>query len=120
MIKTKKELRFYIAADRIMNGAPKHWSVRDFVNGLVKPNYILDYLRHMRCVAYYKQHNTLLYLWHYWFYHRLGVKLGFSISADSFGYGLVIPHHGTIVISSDVSAGNYCVLHTSTCIGGGE
>lgn len=35
-----------------------------------------------------------------------------------FGYGLVIPHYGTIVVNSGVRAGNYCVLHTSTCIGG--
>ena len=35
-----------------------------------------------------------------------------------FGYGLLIPHYGTIVVNGSVKAGNYCVLHTSTCIGG--
>lgn len=44
------------------------------------------------------------------------MKLGFSISIDSFGYGLVIPHHGTIVVGGKNTIGNYAVLHTSTCI----
>lgn len=33
-----------------------------------------------------------------------------------FGYGLVIPHYGTIVVGEDNQFGNYCVLHTSVCI----
>ena len=32
------------------------------------------------------------------------------------GYGLSIPHYGTIVVGSTNKIGNYCVLHTSTCI----
>lgn len=49
-------------------------------------------------------------------YHRLGKRLGFSIGYDVFGYGLVIPHYGTIVVGGTNSCGNFCVLHTSTCI----
>ena len=52
-------------------------------------------------------------------YSKLGLKLGFSIGYKTFGYGLVIPHYGTIVIGADNRCGNYCVLHTSTCITGG-
>ena len=48
------------------------------------------------------------------------MSLGFSIGPNVFGYGLVIPHYGTIVVNGAVRAGNFCVLHTSTCIGGGE
>jgi serine O-acetyltransferase len=51
-------------------------------------------------------------------FNRLGVKLGFSIGVDVFGYGLVIPHYGTIVVGDNNRCGNYCVLHTSTCITG--
>lgn len=46
------------------------------------------------------------------------MKLGFSISPYTFGYGLVIPHYGTIVVGSTNRCGNFCVLHTSTCITG--
>lgn len=49
-------------------------------------------------------------------YDRLGIKLGFSIGYNVFGYGLVIPHHGTIVVGGNNKIGNYAVLHTSTCI----
>ena len=35
-----------------------------------------------------------------------------------FGYGLHIPHYGTIVVNNQCQIGNYCVLHTSVCIGG--
>lgn len=48
----------------------------------------------------------------------LSQHFGFSIGWNVFGYGLVIPHYGTIVVNSGVKAGSYCVLHTSTCIGG--
>lgn len=47
---------------------------------------------------------------------RLGEKLGFSIGIHSLGYGVVIPHYGTIVVGGAPRIGNYAVLHTSTCI----
>ncbi len=52
--------------------------------------------------------------------HKLGIKLGFTISENVFGYGLVIPHYGTIVVGSGNHIGNYAVLHTSTCITAGK
>lgn len=46
----------------------------------------------------------------------LGERLGFSIGHDIFGYGLRIPHYGTIVVGGTNRIGNYAVLHTSICI----
>ena len=48
------------------------------------------------------------------------MKLGFSIAKNVLGYGLVIPHFGTIVVGSGNVIGNYCVLHTSICITAGK
>lgn len=48
------------------------------------------------------------------------MKLGFTISENVFGYGLVIPNYGTIVVGSGNQIGNYSVLHTSTCISAGR
>ena len=48
---------------------------------------------------------------------RLGIKLGWSITAESLGYGLLLPHYGTIVVGPN-HIGNYTVLHTSVCITG--
>lgn len=59
-----------------------------------------------------------MYIYYKWKYNRLSMKLGFSISPNVFGYGLVIPHYGTIVVGETNHIGNYCVLHTSTCISG--
>lgn len=49
-------------------------------------------------------------------FKNLSLKLGFSIEPDVFGYGLIIPHYGTIVVGPNNKIGNYAVLHTSTCI----
>lgn len=41
---------------------------------------------------------------------KLGVKCGFSIGQNSLGYGVVIPHYGTIAINSETRIGNYAVI----------
>ncbi len=51
-------------------------------------------------------------------YRNLGFKLGFSIGVNSVGYGVVIPHYGTIVVNPECRIGNFAVFHTCTCIGG--
>lgn len=58
-------------------------------------------------------------LWERYKKCKLGVKLGFSIGTNSLGYGVVIPHYGTIVINENARIGNYAVLHTCTCVAGG-
>lgn len=50
---------------------------------------------------------------------KAGIKFGFSIGYNSLGYGVVIPHWGTIVVNPDSRIGNFAVLQTSTCIAGG-
>ena len=123
MISSKKELRFFISADRLMAGKPIKKGWKEWVLDIIYPNYILGYLRSMRYVAYFlntekKGASAIRYFYHKWNFQRLGVKLGFSIGPNTFGYGLVVPHYGTIVVNGGTRAGKYCVLHTSTCIGG--
>ena len=128
MIASKRELRFYIMADRIMNGFPSRQTLCEKVRMLypsppptVK---IINFLYYMRMASYYKNRNrhsilTRLYsAWYSYKYRKVSICLGFSIGFNVFGYGLVIPHYGTIVVNEGVKAGNFCVLHTSTCIGG--
>lgn len=59
-------------------------------------------------------------LWERYRLHSMGVRLGFSIGSNSLGYGVVIPHYGTIVVNADARIGNYAVLHTCTCVAGGD
>lgn len=46
------------------------------------------------------------------------MQLGFSIGHISLGYGVVLPHYGTIVVNGENRVGNYAVIHTSTCVAG--
>lgn len=102
-------------ADRIMNGLTKGGLKR-----LLWPNYIGKFLIEMRYASYYKHRKGLLnkffFIVHYASYRKLGMKLGFSIGCDTLGYGVKIPHYGTIVVGESNRIGNYAVLHTSTCI----
>lgn len=131
MITSKKELSFYIQADRIMNGYPQTRSFREKVLNLFNAilgygtvwggkQLIINYLYSMRNYSYYLHQkgivNKMKRVWHGFQYKKRGLKLGFSIGADVFGYGLVIPHYGTIVVGAPNHIGNYAVLHTSTCI----
>lgn len=127
MIATKRELQFYIKADRIMNGLPTKRTLRERVHFFLPPPVkIIETLRYMRRASYYNGKKNpsvidrLLGKWSSLMYMITSMKLGFSIGSNVFGYGLVIPHYGTIVVNSGVRAGNYCVLHTSTCIGGSD
>lgn len=130
MIATKKDLRFYIVSDRIMNGFPRKRTLTELLREVVDLPVncmIINYLQAMRHYAYYKNTNQgklglrciLMLYWHRkW--NRLSLKLGYSIGPNSLGYGVVLPHHGTIVVNENAHVGNFAVLHTSTCIAGGD
>ena len=119
-IKSKNELNFVIMADRMMNRGKFNKTFSDFIIHLFLPDNIMAYLVSLRKMSYYKTRKGILGKIKYAYYYRrnaiLGEKLGFSIGMHSLGYGVVIPHHGTIVIGGAPRIGNYAVLHTSTCI----
>lgn len=117
MIQSKKELDFYIKADYMMNRGYFKPSFKQRLKAILSPDYIMDFLITMRRVDYYTQTKQAIPLIINKFkYKKLSIKLGFSIGAEVFGYGLVIPHYGTIVVGENNRIGNYAVLHSSTCI----
>ena len=118
MIATKKELRFYIMADTMMNRGYFKPSIKERLREILAPDYIMEYLVSMRKYSFYGgvSRTRFLALFNKWRFRRLGLKLGFTIGENVFGYGLVIPHYGTIVVDHTNRIGNYAVLHTSTCI----
>ena len=117
---SKKILRFYICADLMMNGGVFRRSIMMRLKNLIIPDYIMLFLKAMRKTNYYKNNkgiiNKILAVYYNYIFKSLGVKLGFTIGEEVFGYGLVIPHYGTIVVGRLNDIGNYAVLHTSTCI----
>ena len=119
-IKTKLELHFCIMADRMMNRGRFKNTWKDHLRSLFLPDDIMNYLVSMRKSSYHKIRGGGFHKVMYALYLRrnvrLGEKLGFSIGIHSLGYGVVIPHYGTIVVGCEPRIGNYAVLHTSTCI----
>lgn len=87
-----------------------------------------DILRYLRILRYYEFYlNTkksfldgLFLNWYKFRWIRLGEKLGFTIYPNTCGYGLRIPHWGTIVIGPHNEIGNYALFHTSVCIPTGK
>lgn len=92
------------------------------IKNFIFPDYVMKYLEVMRKASYYSNRGGVKFFIPMCYYNirhkRLGIKLGFSIGKNVFGYGLKIPHYGTIVVGDNNRCGNYCVLHTSTCISG--
>ncbi len=120
MISTKRELDFYIMADSMMNRGYFRVPFKERLKRLIVPDIIMDYLVCMRKASYYSHQRGKLCRFISYYYKikkaRYGIKLGFSIGTDVFGYGLSIPHNGTIVVGGSNRIGNYAVLQTSICI----
>lgn len=122
-IHSKQELKFYLMADRMMNRGKFKPSLKDYVLDFIMPDYIMRFLKLMRKVSFYSTQRGLgkyLCFFYKMRFNKLSLKLGFSIGYNCFGYGLVIPHYGTIVVGRSNRIGNYAVLHTSTCISDNE
>jgi serine O-acetyltransferase len=121
MVRTKKDLKFYIKADRIALNAPE-LTVWFYIKNLYSPNYIISFQKLLRKCEFHKNNNSkilhkVLFLCYYFYFVRLSVKLGFSIPLNVFGPGLCIVHYGTIVVSNKAKVGANCRIHPSTCIG---
>jgi len=119
MIRSKKELDFYIQADRMMNLGYFKPTLMQRIKNVVWPNRVMSFLYLMRKCQYHNKPdilNRIAYICYKRRYNRLALRLGFTIGPDVFGYGLVIPHYGTIIVGPSNTAGNYCVLNAPLCI----
>lgn len=73
--------------------------------------YIFHYIRHLRYVEYYKDKNKLLFLWHFFWYKRLGFKLRMTIYPGTVGPGFRIYHAGDFVhVGPNVRIGKNCTM----------
>lgn len=118
MIKTRKELKLYIKLDYIMNYG--EYSLKERIYRFLSFDLVARYLKTLRKSEYYSNKKNFLSFLNNLKFKKLSYKTGIIISKNVFGYGLVIPHHGTIVVGEGNKIGNYCVLHTSTCITAGQ
>jgi serine O-acetyltransferase len=116
VISTKKDLEFYLAADKFSLGkkhARPSWLIGDeiwrFQIALRKLEYYLNApsspLKRFS-LRYYQIQK-----------HRLGIKLGFFIPPNVFGPGLRINHFGNIVVNPHARVGAWCDIHQGVNIG---
>lgn len=57
MIKTKKELDFYLKTDLMMNRGAFKKSLKVRLKDIIVPDYIMEYLKCLRKAEYYKNYN---------------------------------------------------------------
>ena len=120
MITSKRELKFYLMADSMMNIGKFEYSFIERIKRIIVPNDILNFMKSLRYYEYYKNVGSIKRFYWKLKNKRIQLKLGFSIAPNVLGYGVVIPHWGTIVVGYGNHIGNYSVLHTSTCITAGK
>lgn len=117
MIKSKKDLNFYLQQDRIVNGYNKI----NIVKQILFPHPIYSFIKTLRYLEYYQNvpslKNKILKILYKIKFRRLSLKLGFSIPTNVFGPGLSIPHYGTIVVNANAKVGSNCRLHACVNIG---
>lgn len=121
MITSRKELKFYLKADEIMN---EQVFPHGFIKRLLTPNPIQAFMRCMRKLEYYdykkKSNKWCFPLWLYYRikYHKLSIKNGFDIPINTLGYGCRIGHRCGIIINGNTKIGNYCCLYRCSCADG--
>lgn len=116
MIKTKKDLKEYLYWDKCALGKNKQKSP------LFAKDEIWRFEILLRKAEYYTNNrqgviNNLLYAFYKFRFHRISVKLGFSIPMNVFDKGLSIAHYGSIVVNDNAKVGKNCRIQESTTIG---
>lgn len=121
MIKNKNELAYFIKCDQ--NARPAY--TKGKINRILMKDfdmYIFKYLKVLRKQEFYlNQKRTIKNKIMYYYYTRkknnIGMKLQFNIPPNVFGEGLILSHHGTLIINAGAKVGKNCVLHGNNCIG---
>lgn len=116
MIDSKQRYREYLKQDRLALGRQRDARPRLFGDEIWKFEILLRKVEYdLNC-----RHGAagkLIGKWHKMRFHRLSVRLGFTISPNVFGPGLAIPHYGTIVVHGNARAGRNCRLQEGVTIG---
>ena len=126
MIKTKKDLSFYLEEDRKRNHIPKAWGGY-FLRLLIgeEQAHIYRYIRCLRHCEFHKNNikdgflHKLLYYYYKFRLYKLGLRYNIKISPNVCGYGLRIMHlsgGGGVRIGAK-KCGNYCGFNAGVLIG---
>ncbi len=116
MIRTKEDLKEYLKCDQI--------ALRQ--EGKRRPEFGKDEIWRfeilLRKTEYYTNNRShliskMFYIFYKVRFHRMSIKLGFSIPLNVFGKGLSIAHYGSIVVNGNAKIGDYCRIQENVTIG---
>ena len=116
MIQTKEDLKEYLKCDQYALHQEGRHSPRFGRDEIWRFEILL------RKAEYYTNNrksliNRILYVIYKIKFHRISVKLNFSIPINVFGKGLSIAHYGPIVVNSNAKVGDYCRIQECVTIG---
>ena len=114
MIKSKKDLEYYLSQDAAaMNrkGKPKFYG-----------DEIFKFIVTMRKLEYYSNVSGGIFhrlgkIYYKLKFHKISVKLGFSVPINAFEEGLAIVHYGYLAVSKGAHIGKNCRVQTGVIIG---
>ena len=114
MIKSKADLRFYLAADKFALG--KTYKRPKFNDAIWKFQIIL------RKIEFYQNNcegiiEKIILKYYKYRKYNLGLCLGFDIDPYTFGPGLRLNHFGNIVVNQGAKIGMWCDIHQGVNIG---
>jgi len=112
VIKSREDLRVFVEADCRSLGLKnqRNWFMR---------NEILSFQVRLRRLEYVVNcsKNPIRVLFRRFLFRKTSIRLGFSISPNTFGPGLAIAHRGTIVVNGGARIGANCRIHVGVNIG---
>lgn len=112
MISSKRDYCTYIAADRISLGVSGGFFAQ-ITNDIYRFQIRLRKLE----LALNCKRNPFFIVFRKYLFRKISIKLGFSISPNTFGPGLSIAHRGTIVVNGGARIGANCRIHVDVNIG---
>ena len=121
MIRSRKELKEYLACERTLYFDGRRTAL--FRAGLLgsKMYRIWRFQCTLRHAEYHKSQTGLWHKAAFAWYHRrkytLGIRLGFEIPENCFEKGLMIYHIAPIVVNEDARIGQFCRITGCCCIG---
>lgn len=120
MIKTKEDLRFYLAEDKKRYSLPIPWRLGILVGH--EPSHAFRMVRALRLYEYALNNSSgllgkLRCIVRKISFRRLSFKYKIYLSTNAIGYGLRIVHFGGGIIANCHKMGNYCGITTGVVIG---
>lgn len=116
MINSKEDYKYFLKCDKKALGITKK---RPSIIGdeIWKFEILLRKAEYYKNIMKKKPLKKIFYFISMYRFHKLRIKLGFSIPLNVFGPGLSIAHRGCIVVNGNAKVGKNCRIQECTTIG---